>query len=527
LSRPDGLVQNSSQTRGTVTISYDASSKSYTVKAAGGSQTFGSPDAQPKRWDGEQIYAKSEGSSSDYLTLVTNPYTDPQYSNKYVGMGYWQHNVLGSSGQQTEFTTFTYGFATPGSGVPRTGTAHWLADIFGMLTIPGEELRIIQGLGDFDVDFAAGAFRANANVDESTVVNQGGNSGSLRFQAGGLLGSGDSFSGLFSYEGSYAYPLHGTLAGSFYGPHAEEIGATFNASGNGATLTGALTGQRSNVGSTSDGIQNLTLTEPVADELVYGGAVAHLFWKQDAGASTYRNLISVSESGGGGAITRSSVPEVSGDVTYVLNSADVVDDGRANFTTYKSTVAGEPITASLYKIGSSNTELALTYTTFSIWSSSNSSDPNGTTDFNNFYSVYGIVTPRELMGGRTGTASYAGVAYGGGVAQNGSEYDIGGTSHFDVNFSDSSYGGWLRLSGTKIGGGSRDFGQWNFTGDLGAGEFGTASLKGPGSYDSASQINPQFFGPSGQEVGASFSLGTGGSLDDSVSIAGIAVAKQQ
>ena len=47
-----------------------------------------------------------------------------------------------------------------------------------------------------------------------------------------MLGTGSSFSGLLSYQGSSAYPiLHGTLWGSFYGPNADEIGASFAASG--------------------------------------------------------------------------------------------------------------------------------------------------------------------------------------------------------------------------------------------------------------------------------------------------------
>jgi hypothetical protein len=262
------LVQSTAGRRDVVSVQYDAASKSYTVQTAGNAQTFGPGDSLAPRYGGETVYSKA--GASEFLTLVTNPYISPANTNQYVGMGYWQKNSIAPTSQTTSFSTFTYGFDTPAGNMPRTGAAHWLTDVFGLFTTPTKELRTIEGLGDFEVDFAAGAFRTQAYMNEYHVVTQGGTAGALTFSAGGKLTSGNSFSGLFSYNGSTSATLFGTLTGAFYGPNAEEIGATFNATDGSAVLTGALTGQRYPVGSTSDGIRNISLTNPLANELLRG-----------------------------------------------------------------------------------------------------------------------------------------------------------------------------------------------------------------------------------------------------------------
>jgi hypothetical protein len=149
LGASDGFTDTTSGSATPMTIKYDAATQTYTVETEGRSQTFGPAEAQTPRWEGEKPYAKTVSDGSEFLTLVTNPYSDPQYSNRYVGMGYWQKNIRAGTDQHTYFSTFTYGFDTPSSGMPKTGTAHWLTDIFGLLTKPNKELQIVQGLGDF------------------------------------------------------------------------------------------------------------------------------------------------------------------------------------------------------------------------------------------------------------------------------------------------------------------------------------------------------------------------------------------
>jgi len=77
------------------------------------------------------------------------------------------------------------------------------------------------------------------------------------------------------------------------------------------------------------------------------------------------------------------------------------------------------------------------------------------------------------------------------------------------DFSASAYNGSLQLAGTDAGGGVRDFGQWTFAGSLGFGQMSPAPLEGPENNDPASEIDPRFYGPSGQEIGAVFNMRIG------------------
>ena len=142
--------------------------------------------------------------------------------------------------------------------------------------------------------------------------------------------------------------------------------------------------------------------------------------------------------------------------------------------------------------------------------------------------VYGLPTVNELLVGRTGSAQYAGVVYGAGANMSGDVYDVGGTSHFAVDFSAATYNGWLQLTGTDATGGAADFGQWTFASNLSFGGLVSAPLVGPGSYFPSSEIFPTFYGPTGQEIGAIFSLGIGWpENEDSIHMIGVTVAKEQ
>lgn len=522
LTRSDGHVQSTSAVRDTLSVRYDAATRTYTVETAGRSQSFGPGDAGTPRFPGEAVYSKAM--QSEYLTLVTNPYFGAEFSNRYVGMGYWQKNELAASTQDTRFSTFTYGLGTTAANMPRTGAAHWLTDIFGLLTVPGNEVRTIQGLGDFEVDFAAGAFKTRGYMDEYLVVTNGGATGALTFQAGGQLDSGNGFSGLFSYSGHFPGVLHGTLTGSFFGPIADEIGATFNATGLGMALTGALTGQRFPVGSTSDGIRNISLTNPLASQRLTSGVGADVSATTQQGLPGFRQVTS-GWSGGSVEFTLSGPSTVGFQYAYTPQLQDVVP-GRANFTTYQSTVAGNPVTVSYYKIGSANQEVALTYSSFVTWTWGRPFGSDSDGGFQANYMVYGIETPRDLLSGRSGTASYDGIVYGKGANYAGTVFDVGGTSRFEVDFSGERYSGWLDLTGTTLTGTLSQFGRFTFDAALAAGTFLEAPLQGAVSPDGGSYIRPQFYGPTGQEIGAGFKLRMGEpGTPERMEAGGITVAK--
>lgn len=507
--------------RAPLQVSYDAATHSYTVSADGRSQLFG-PAGRENGFGEVRYTTPNEVGAADYLTLVTTPYSHDT-ANRYVAMGYWQHNKVDGDQQATKFYTFAYGFETATAALPRTGFGSWRTDIFGLLTLPGARARTMQGEGRFDVDLAQGAFSTSGMIREDEVAG-GGGSTSIGLAGGGNLSSDGRFSGFIAYTGSV-----GPIEGSFYGPGADELGASFVATdSNGGVLNGALTGQR-------DGMvpeHNLTLLNIFKSELLAGthnginmqtrdGEALGTLYPADGGAV------------GGVTVTPDGPTTISlqyGDYAQIGGLARDAVQPRTNFTRYTGhTLAGTPVQVDFYRPGSGNSELALTYTSFVTWHQHTPQTLFGGQQAINdatHYLLYGIQPAQGLIRGLTGTGSYSGVVYAHGASTGGAHYDIGGSSSFAVDFSAARYSGSLRLNGTDAAGAARDFGQHDFTGALNGSGFDFAWLAPPS--DQGQVIRPTFYGPQAQEIGATFNLRTGEYQDPAtVHIEGIAVAKRQ
>ena len=118
---------------------------------------------------------------------------------------------------------------------------------------------------------------------------------------------------------------------------------------------------------------------------------------------------------------------------------DKIPSTDQNFVSYRKTFNGQEVMLELYRPGSANTELALTYASLGRWSTS---IKNGTVVAENsrVYLAYGLETPARLLSAKTGTGHYAGVVHGAGANRlNGATYDVTGTSRFDVDFSNQRY----------------------------------------------------------------------------------------
>lgn len=528
LATPSGIVESAANRTGPFSITYNASAQTYSLEFEGQTSQFASSDQLASRFTGEQRFANGSGG---YLTLVTYPYLSA-FPNKYVGLGYWQENEVSAGQQDTQLTAFSYGFETLIAEVPQTGSAHWQTDVLGFLAKPGEELAIIQGLGGFNIDFSAGVYRMLATVSESDVVTNGGIMGALFLNSGGTIDSSGKFSGLLTYRGS-SNLLTGRMSGSLYGPGAAELGGVFDAANSaGIKLTGAFTGQRSNATGDSQGIRNLTLTDLVAGERLFGDQVS-LGWTQYDGVDGYSSV-------GAGGTTGSVDVEPGGIVSlnsgfaYSPDPADITSSND-RFTVYETMVQGNPTTISLFKSGSENSQIELTYTSFfKRRSSTPDALPDGTTGrrFEDKYVVFGVETPDSLLAARTGAATYSGVVYGTGASMGGLLYDIGGTSRFSVDFSGNTYSGQLNLEGVEANGAFRDFGAWSFSSVMNAGFMVLAELQGPTGTEIGSYIKPVFYGPTGQEIGATFDARTGADPNlvyadpDVVYMSGVTLAKE-
>ena len=153
-------VTTASKESSGLTIHYDAADKSYTVSLNGATDTFLSSDVSATT-SNDTRYTVNDAKGSDYLTLVSVPY-DGMPAGQYVRMGYLQRNAITGSTQDTQFATFTYGLDTAAAAVPRTGSAGYQIDIFGLASTPGHEPRVFQGLGTFSTDSPAAFLRSKA-----------------------------------------------------------------------------------------------------------------------------------------------------------------------------------------------------------------------------------------------------------------------------------------------------------------------------------------------------------------------------
>ncbi|WP_157084736.1 transferrin-binding protein-like solute binding protein [Sphingomonas pituitosa] len=497
-----------------LTVRYDAAANSYTVSVPDRAQTFGTADITSD--DAKQtVYRKAGTGSNDYLTLLKSGYSGLA-ATRYVRLGYWQRNSSADGRQNTDYVSFTYGLPTPAGVLPRTGTAAYKIDTFGLVSAPGGEPRSISGSGTFSLDLEQGLFSAYSSLQEMQLVSGGGTfGGGLEFNAGGKIAADGSFGGTLGYSGALGQ-AGGTLAGRFYGPNGEELGATFSANNAaGLSVAGSFVGARDQ----TLRADNFTLTNLTHEQLFYTR-----FGRNIGGQLTWQN----SET-----FTASSYSSGYSGGQFTL--ADKIASTNPNFTTYKKSFPTsydsqyqQPVTLELYKPGSANTELALTYATFGHWITTEVIGSSNKPRVDQYF-VYGFNTPTAMFAARTGTAEYSGVAYGtGSTYTTGEKYDVTGSSRFVVDFSAAKLNATLVLAGKAMSNGAGvNFGSFDFAGTLSSyGATGDASFIRDQS--TLGTLAANFFGPDAGEVAATFYLNLpSNSVAPNTSITGAALAKRR
>lgn len=501
-----GTAIDGTARKASLTIRYNADTGSYALSTDNRSQTFSKTSITRQESDLVE-YRQTTASGSENMTLFTE--TGTSASRKYVGMGFWQSNVVSNGRQATEFSTYSYGLPTASAAVPRTGSAAFAIDVFGLVTAPGEEPASFDGTGKLSLDFAQGLFSAQAYTTELGLVKNGSVSGGgIELRAAGALSATTGvFSGNAVY-GSYLGQSSGTIDGRLYGPGAQEVGATFHTTGaGGLAAVGSLIGSRD----PSQSVDNMTLTALRAEQRFY------TISQGSVGSLTILNPETFDFSG-------YSSDMVGGRFT----TNEKVTSTDPNFTAYEKTgnngYGDQKVRLELYKPGSANSELALTYASFGHWTGSGA----GIVQEN--YFTYGFVTGDNLLSARTGKARYEGVAYGSGTNSDASaRYNVKGTSSFDVDFSALSFGGALSLVGTERTTGARaDFGAFTLGGNLFLHQstlLGDVSRAGT----QVGNVWAQFFGPNGQELAGTFYLnapaGTGEAREVGIQGAFVTVVK--
>jgi hypothetical protein len=169
----------------------------------------------------------------------------------YSNYGIWSHSD--ASGNVVAVGTVAVGTPTPAKDIPMTGLASYSGGVVATGTSGGSNLNL-TGAFSAGVDFGARQIGFNSNLYSADA------SGALH-QWGGINGSANIISGTSAFSGTVASwgasdQLNGTMAGSFFGPGAKEIGGGFAAAGGQTTLVGAFGGtlqppQSGSVGGTS------------------------------------------------------------------------------------------------------------------------------------------------------------------------------------------------------------------------------------------------------------------------------------
>lgn len=493
-----GTTVSSGGAPATLSVAYNAAAKSYTLTLPGRSQTFSNADVVSTSVPGETRFLKAGAAGNDRLTLVTTPYSG-NTPNRYVGLGIWQQSSSNAGRQNDKFATFVYGLNTPVAAMPRTGRANFAIDVFALSTVPGFEPSVLQGEGRFDVDFLAGVFSTQTYLTETGLITGSGVvGGGIELIGAGLVSSGEpTFSGNVTF-GSRNAKLSGSLSGRFYGPGAEELGASFSATNaDGATAAGSFTGQRGAAQPV-----NLTLADLVTPQLFYaqgmGLFMTDLVGRPGTDVRTYRMIGQLQDRTSGNL---SFGPGLSNMAGGEFTTASIITGGDANFTTYQKTFASSDVRLELYKVGPANRELALTYASLGRWQSVARNAVETERQYHHF--VYGLETPANLLAARTGSARYEGVVYGAaGNRTSGVHYDVRGSSSFDVDFSRQAFTGALALDG-RADSGNVDFGRYDFSGRL-TSQTSAATITRDGA--SVGDMVTRFFGPSGEEIGGDFTL---------------------
>jgi hypothetical protein len=371
-------------------------------------------------------------------------------------------------------------------------------------------LMQISGLGSLNANFATGAINLDGSIHYREDLTASGRArveldGSFTGTAS-LSSSSNAFTGTLSFVG--IGPYSGSINGRFYGPAADEVGTAFGASdGTGGVLTGALVGGRkaatSASGQTLPNLTSATAFTPLVAANLDSYRVERALKGLSLAYSPTTQIYQFRSPFGGNIDADSQA------IFTDFGPANVVA-GAAPFTSYSVTATDRTLSARLFKPGPDNAVLALTYASFADITVNQISIPGNASLSNyvqHYYLPFGLQTPAASMP-TSGSASYAGVAYGDAYAT-ASGVGLGltpptptpfsGTSTLTANFASATFTTTLDLG--PVGGGSA-FGSFTLNGSLSGNQIYGFARPGGGQ---ATFIEGNFFGPAANEFGAVFS----------------------
>lgn len=505
-------------------IAFDALTGGYQLTVGSRSQTFLPSDRDATLSSTEaDVFKRTSGATTDSLTLTTNsisPGTEfaPQY--RYVGGGVWQRTIQGTSGINGTADIFTYGVATPPAAVPRSGSAIFPLQLRGIVA-QGDAVQAARGTGEMSLNLASNSFTGNGSL---FLLDTAGNRASAELpwrSAGSISTTANQLSGSFGIGPSLGIgvtDLSGRLTGMFFGPAAEELGATWFWKDpiGGSTFAGFLLGKNRNLFPSNPGLANLTVNE------TFASAASVLKYTRDKTTNLLlRNSNALEGSGFGVRYdeTQAALVLNYGFVLQDLALTAAIRDAAAsttNFDAYRTTknrtvnpypTVTDTFKVAMFKPGTVNTQLALTYTSFGTWEAV---QPDAAVtryeDLLLGVFAYGRKTPDGAVP-VTGSATYSGLIYGNSEApaSGALPYQITGNVTLTYQFAAPSLTGVMTPVATdRVTGVQTSLGQYAFAALAGSqgmslGSSTWTALFERGANTGSNSIFGQFTGPAAQE----------------------------
>lgn len=501
------------------TLAYDAGTDSFTLTAGPDQMIFGPGDVTIDTGNFLR-YEKAKGNSLTQFDLDWGQRSDWTSTPDYVALGslFSRQRVVATGIDSYRAIDFAFGLLSEASAIPRTGKAAYDLRFSGTRTAAAiDRLLGLLGEGVALVDFGTGQLEISGTTVSSSLLGGGisdtETEGDVR--ASGALVSGENkFTGTFSAtSGGATYT--GDLAGSFYGPAADDIGGTLYGTsgplyyslafeGYGLPETGPDDTLTNLAGTTRLGTAQSFIDLPAGEYASPREGIIHEGIVYNADTQTYSvfNFGRYTYGLSFGPDNRTADKD-SGDLR-AYGAADPTADGKVQ-----------------YSIGLFDGEtdgIQLTYTSFMrVFASQTDLDGEKIGESVEYIAFGNSTSPNQLP--RTGTATYAGRLFG--DAYDGTKLlgSLTGRSDLTANFGTGALTAALSPVRNNADGSSTALGRYDFTGaiDRFKSAFGGRWNLGAGT------INGRFYGDSAQEFGAVFNI------DDPVAgkMTGVTVGRRQ
>lgn len=485
--------------RAALAVTYDADARTYTITQEQDARTFGVMDSSGGRIAGTASFRTITGATTERL-LLTKGGTSGAFSYEYAGAGLWERLVEQNEIDQHDFSAFTFGIRTPDSAMPRTGDGSFAVALLAKASTSFGLLDVV-GSGVFSVNFVDRTFVTDGVTSVRVPTADGFyRPGPGTFSGSGMLASGSNVF-LSSLTVGASDTFSAVLQGSFFGPEASELAGSFYGHSNqNRQIAGSLIGRR---GTSAPMVETL---DSLLSNVSLSWSGSGIQYNRNASGTGVDDARIYSTGSGGEIRINPHVGAYNLMATSVTSAELVTEESDQRFSVYRSSGPEVVKTLRLYRPGGGNSELALSYASFGSLDTAGIDNSRREEFF-----IYGLESGGNVP--RSGHGQYQGVLHGSAVGSGGDadRYSLHGNAAFNFDFSAATFTGSMNPNATNLRTGTvTDLGLLTFN----EGQIYPFYLAFGGKISSAQgatgQLNGRFYGPTGEEIGSSFSFITPG-----------------